>query len=235
MMGSDEGQGEPDEHPRHKVAITRPFYLGIHELTQAQYEAVMGQNPSYFSPTGEGKAKIAGASTDAHPVERVSWTDAVQFCNKLSEREGLRPFYEIDGENVTVLSWSGEGYRLPTEAEWEYASRGDPVSLAECAWYDNNSEDATHPVGQKLPNQLGLHDMLGNVNEWCWDGYGAEYYKQSPSDDPRGPSGATRRVIRGGGWLRDPRYCRSADRDWRQPVVRGLDLGFRVARGQSQR
>jgi formylglycine-generating enzyme required for sulfatase activity len=123
MMGSDGGQGDSDEHPRHKVVITRPFYLGIHELTQAQYEAVIGQNPSYFSPTGAGKDKVAGASTDAHPVESVSWLDAVRFCNKLSEKEGLRPFYRIDGEDVIVLSWSGEGYRLPTEAEWEYPPR----------------------------------------------------------------------------------------------------------------
>ena len=99
------------------------------EVTQAQYEAVMGTNPGYFSSSGEGKAKVAGASTAAHPVEQVSWADAVVFCNKLSEKEGLKPFYQIDDKAVTVISWSGNGYRLPTEAEWEYASGGDPADL----------------------------------------------------------------------------------------------------------
>ena len=120
--------------PQHRVRITRPFYLGIYEVTQAQYEAVMGINPSYFSANGLGKAKVAGQSTDRHPVESVSWLDAVKFCNKLSEKEGLKPFYEIDGDKVRVPDWNQPGYRLPTEAEWEYSCRAnargrDPLFL----------------------------------------------------------------------------------------------------------
>ena len=122
-MGSADGEGSEDKHPQHEVRISRPFYLGVYEVTQAQYEAVMGQNPSYFARTGEGKGTVAGQSTDQHPVENVTWLDAVKFCNALSEKEGLPPFYEINGKTVQVPDWSGSGYRLPTEAEWEYACR----------------------------------------------------------------------------------------------------------------
>jgi formylglycine-generating enzyme required for sulfatase activity len=234
-MGSDEGQGGSEEHPRHGVTITRPFYLGVYELTQDQFKELMGHNPSYFSSNGAGKNKIAGASTGAHPVESVSWLDAVLFCNKLSEKEGLKPFYQIAGKTATVLSWSGDGYRLPTEAEWEYASGGDPEDLGGSAWHLQNSGGETHPVGQKQENQLGLYDMLGNVWEWCWDMYDEGYYKLSPSEDPCGPSVAMYRAFRGGGWSLNPRDCRSALRSRNAPGSRNDYLGFRVARGQSQR
>ena len=202
QMGSPDGTGEEDEHPQHEVRITRPFYLGVTEVTQAQYEAVMGNNPSWFSATGGGKDKVAGQSTGQHPVENVSWLDAVKFCNKLSEMEGRKPFYEINGETVRVPDWKASGYRLPTEAEWEYACGGDPADLEEHAWFGGNSGKVTHPVGKKLTNRFGLHDMLGNVWEWCWDAYDKDYYKQSPRDDPTGPdaAGAADRVIRGGSW-----------------------------------
>ena len=130
------------------MRISKPFYLGVYEVTQAQYEAVMGNNPSYFSANGGGKDKVAGQSTGQHPVEKVSWLDAVIFCNKLSEREGRKPFYEIDGEEVRVPDWNGPGYRLPTEAEWEYACRAnastptrysfgdDAAELGEYGWFD---------------------------------------------------------------------------------------------------
>ena len=149
LMGSpdDDKDAENGEKPQHRVRITRPFYLGVYEVTQAQYEAVMGNNPSYFSANGGGKESVAGQSTDRHPVENVSWLDAVKFCNKLGEMEGRAAFYEIDGENVRVPDWNRPGYRLPTEAEWEYACRAnaptvtrysfgdDAASLGEFAWY----------------------------------------------------------------------------------------------------
>ena len=197
-----------NEQPQHTVKITRPFYLGTHQVTQGQYQAVMGNNPSDFK------------GSDDLPVESVSWFDAIAFCNRLSEREKRTPFYRINGTEVTVLG--GDGYRLPTEAEWEYACRagsatlypfGDNASaLGEFAWYDKNSENKTHPVGQKSPNAWGLHDMLGNVWEWCADWYEAKYYASSPPADPPGASGASYRVIRGGGWRNAPGCCRSADR-----------------------
>jgi formylglycine-generating enzyme required for sulfatase activity len=147
-MGStdDDKDARSDEKPEREVRISRPFYLGVFEVTQAQYRDVTGQNPSYFASTGDGKNAIAGQLTDQHPVEMVSWLDAVRFCNTLSEREGLKPFYEIDGDNVQVPNWDGTGYRLPTEAEWEYTCRagsrtsysfGDDVKGH--AWLADNS------------------------------------------------------------------------------------------------
>src|SRR5262249_50631109 len=148
------------EQPQHTVTITRPFYLGSRPVTQAQYQAVMGNNPSHFK-----------GSPDL-PVECVSWFDAIAFCNKLSEKENRMPCYRSD--NAAVRFFGGnDGYRLPTEAEWEYACRAgsstlypfgdDPSALGEYAWNDKNSDGKTHAVGQKKPNAWGLHDMLGNV------------------------------------------------------------------------
>ena len=194
-MGSpdDAVEADRDEKPLHRLQITKPFYLGVCELTQAEYKAVMGDNPSWYSANGERKDQVAGQSTQQFPVENVSWLDAVQFCNKLSEKEGKKPFYEIDGPDIRVLDWDGQGYRLPTEAEWEHACRanaptptrfsfGDnPVELGVYGWFEGNSDSRTHLVGQKLPNSFGLYDMHGNVWEWCWDWHLAEYYSRSPA------------------------------------------------------
>ena len=214
-----------EEQPQHPVKISRPFFLGIHEVTQGQYRAVIGNNPSRFK------------GSDDLPVESVSWLEAVGFCNKLSEREYRVPFYRVNGTEVTIVG--GNGYRLPSEAEWEYACRAksadlypfgdDAGKLDEHAWYDGNAEAKTHPVGQKLPNAWGLFDMLGNVWEWCADGYDEKYYASSPSADPPGASGALLRVIRGGCWVSDPWYCRPASRYRRTPADRDSYFGFRVA------
>jgi formylglycine-generating enzyme required for sulfatase activity len=247
LMGStdDDKDSEKYEKPQHRVRITRPFYLGVYEVSQAQYEAVMGDNPSNFSAGGDGKEKVAGLETGQHPVEQVSWLDAVKFCNKLGEREGRRPFYDIDGDTVTVRDWKAPGYRLPTEAEWEYACRanatpparysfGDDVAeLGEYGWFGGNSDNRTHPVGQKKPNGFGLFDMHGNVWEWCWDSYAEGYYSVSPVDNPTGPAPASDRVLRGGGWSTAPRYCRSANRSGLTPGYRSSRLGFRLALVQS--
>ena len=246
LMGSpgDAIEAEKDEKPQHRVRITKPFYLGVSEVTQGQYEAVMGNNPSRFSANGGGKDRVAGQSTDQYPVEMVSWLDAVQFCNKLSEMERKKPFYEIDGKETRVPDWNGQGYRLPTEAEWEYACRANAStptrfsfgdSMAELGlhgWFDGNSEQRTHPVGQKRSNGFGLYDMHGNVWEWCWDWYGDGYYNRSAADNPIGPVGASYRVYRGGGWSDGPRLARSALRSRRAPGFRNGVLGFRLARGQ---
>ena len=127
MMGSPDNDVEAfkNEKPQHLVRITRPFYLAIHEVTQAEYESFMGNNPSHFSATGSGGPKVAGQPTAQHPVEQVSWLDAVAFCNILSEKEGLKPFYELEAGTARVRDWAEPGYRLPTEAEWEYACRGE--------------------------------------------------------------------------------------------------------------
>jgi len=159
FMGSpDEAiEAEKAEKPSHWVRISKPFYLGVCEVTQAQYESVMGDNPSHFSANGGGKDRVAGQSTDRYPVENVCWQDAIQFCNKLSEKEGKKPFYEIDGNDIRLPDWNGHGYRLPTEAEWECACRanastptrfsfGDNAGeLGAYGWFDGNSEQRTHP------------------------------------------------------------------------------------------
>jgi len=216
------------EQPAHSVRLSKAFDLGIHEVTQGQYQEVMGENPSWFK------------GSDDLPVENVSCLDAVKFCNKLSEREKRTPFYRIDGTKVTVVG--GNGYRLPTEAEWEYACRAkstalypfgdDAGKLGEHAWSVSNSESKTHPVGQKLPNAWGLYDMLGNVWEWCADGYHEKYYASSPSADPPGAPTASARVIRGGSFNFPPRVCRPAVRGRDSPWGRFLSMGFRVAATQ---
>ncbi|OHB66298.1 MAG: hypothetical protein A2Y77_06600 [Planctomycetes bacterium RBG_13_62_9] len=214
MMGSpsNESGRRDDEGPQHQVTLTKPFYCGQFEVTQGQWQQVMGSNPSYSTDAGP----------DA-PVEQVSWDDCQAFLNKLCEMEGV-----------------SEGtYRLLTEAEWEYACRagtmtaycfGDSaVVLGDYAWYYGNSPNGTHPVDQKKPNAFGLHDMHGNVWEWCVDWSGE--YLSEPQIDPLGPpSGVLHRVVRGGGWVSDAGGCRSADRGKGSLDDRDSDLGLRLAR-----
>jgi formylglycine-generating enzyme required for sulfatase activity len=161
----------------------------------------------------------------------------VAFCNTLSTRENLTPYYRIEGASVTIVG--GKGYRLPTEAEWEYACRAgsttiysfgdDPSQVGNFGWYGPNSRDRKS-VGEKTANAFGLYDMHGNVFEWCWDGFDPLYYSQSPPDDPTGPNGARDRVFRGGGCTHGAESLRSADRGSGFPDFRNLALGFRVAR-----
>jgi formylglycine-generating enzyme required for sulfatase activity len=237
LMGSPDSDpdADDDEKPQHLVRITRPFLLAPWPVTQSQYQKVMGETPSYFKDQPE------------NPVETVSWYDAVRFCNRLSEMEKLKPFYKIEGKSVTILSKESPGFRLPAEAEWEYACRAgskarysfgdDSTSLGEHAWYRENSGQKTQPVGKKRPNKFGLYDMHGNVWEWCWDGWDKDYYKlfsmHKPVVDPLGPSLTTFRVVRGGGWDFSPRSLWSAARVTREPDDKLVSLGFRVARGQS--
>ena len=233
QMGSTDGDARAsrDERPRHPVRISMPFYLGVYPVTQGEYRLVAGKNPSRF----RGGEHL--------PVETVSWFESLTFCNVLSQKEGLPPFYTINGQTVEVPDWNGSGYRLPTEAEWEYSCRagtstrysfGDnETELDQYAWYSANSNNQTHPVGEKEPSAFGLHDMHGNVWEWCWDEYDPEYYKRSSERDPLGPDQTKHRVYRGGCWRDDPRIVRSAFRSRNSPMTRSRFLGFRVARVQS--
>jgi len=251
LMGSPQAeidqlvQTTSDEHikniyrgqgPEHRVQLTKAFYLGCHEVTQQQYQDLMGVNPSGFAPNGSGKGAVEGLDTSLHPVETVSWFDAVDFCNKLSEKEGLPPCYSRDGGAVTLLA--GRGYRLPTEAEWEYACRGGTTTLwsfgdneqdtPKHARFRANGADRTHPVGQLEANPYGLYDMHGNVWEWCWDWFGQ--YPAVPFSDPTGSAVGNRRVLRGGNIVDDPSYARSAFRYVFEPEAKYSHFGFRVAR-----
>jgi formylglycine-generating enzyme required for sulfatase activity len=212
IMGSadDEADRGADESPQTRVTLTKDFYLGATDVTQGQYESVMGTNPSDFKSEGR----------DA-PVEEVSWDDAMAFCQKLTERErtsGRLP--------------EGYAFTLPTEAQWEYACRAGTTGAyatdpAETSWYDRNSGGTTHPVGAKLPNAWGLYDMTGNVYQWCADWY-AKRYPGGEVTDPTGPDSGSVHVLRGGGWYYDRSYCRSAYRDF-DPGYRANFIGFRVA------
>jgi formylglycine-generating enzyme required for sulfatase activity len=218
---------EPNEG-HHVVAVTA-FYMDKYPVTQEIYEKVMGVNPS--------KRKAP-----KNPVERTQWTDAARFCNKCSELEGLTPCYDL---TTWQCNFEANGYRLPTEAEWEYACRagsegrycfGDgEQGLVEYGWCKPHSQGKTHPVGEMLPNRWGLYDVHGNVWQWCNDWYAENYYAEGPEKDPRGPAAGKMRVLRGGAWDSTPDKCRSAYRHKEFPTYSdacfGADsYGFRRAR-----
>ena len=216
-MGSPEGVGEKNEHPRHQVTLA-PFLMGKYPVTQAQWQAVMGNNPSKFK----------GAD---RPVEQVSWNDCQEFVKTLNANPSYSPLNQGGQRGV---------FRLPTEAEWEYACRAgsdtiwhfgnDPTQLGKYAWFSDNSGGETHPVGQKSPNAFGLYDMHGNVWEWCADTW-HENYTGAPTDGGAWlVSGGSNRVLRGGSWNYAPRNVRSANRNYNGPAYRYDDFGFRVAR-----
>jgi len=201
-------RAEPEEKPAHPVTITQLFYMGRFPVTQEQYQQVMGTNPSHFK----------GMS---NPVETVAWDDAQAFCKKMTEQ-------------------TKQAVRLPTEGEWEFACRagtrtiyhsGDTdADLGRVAWYSANSNNTTHPVGQKEANAFGLYDMHGNVMQWCQDRYDEDYYGKSEAENPQGPAqDAFCFVMRGGAWEITPVGCRSARRGWSLPAdIRDNGLGFRI-------
>jgi formylglycine-generating enzyme required for sulfatase activity len=204
QMGGDDGGS--DEKPIHSV-IVNDFYIGKYEVTQKEWRAIMGTNPSHFK------------DCDNCPVEQVSWNDVQEYIKKLNAK-------------------TGKNYRLPTEAEWEYAARGGNQSkgytysgsntIDNVAWYSSTSDSKAHPVGQKSPNELGIYDMSGNVWEWCSDWYGSDYYKNSSSNNPKGANSGPYRVLRGGAWDHRPANCRIAFRFNGTPAYRNGSIGFRV-------
>ncbi len=240
MMGSN--TGGPEEKPEHSVTVSS-FRIGKVQVTQALWREIMGNNPSHFK-------------CDNKPVEGVNWYNAVEFCNRLSRIEGLNECYrEVEREKtgligslfgqktkVILCDFNANGYRLPTEAEWEYAARGGNNSLGynysgseyldEVGWYTINSTSETQEVGKKQPNELGIYDMSGNVWEWCWDWYSRSYYSSSSRTDPRGPEAGSSRVLRGGSWFNNAEYCRVSTRRRDDPDNSHVSYGFRLVRSR---
>ncbi|MBX2843299.1 MAG: formylglycine-generating enzyme family protein [Flammeovirgaceae bacterium] len=237
LMGSNKYDSEK---PIHKVELSS-FEICKYPVTQELYEWVTGENPSHF----KGKQR---------PVEQVDWYDAVEFCNVLSEKLGLEVYYRINKEKkdqnnpnefeqkkwLVEINGNSKGYRLPSEAEWEFSSKGGTKlndkfkfsggnKLNELGWYSNNSHNETKEVGLKKPNKLGLYDMSGNIWEWCWDWYDEDYY-YSPQTNPLGSVIGSSRIIRGGAWGDGVNSCRVTYRGEYVPMVQFFDQGFRLSR-----
>jgi formylglycine-generating enzyme required for sulfatase activity len=244
-MGGTTGSVDYDELPTHSVTLNS-FYIGKYEVTQAEYAPYMQPGSSWTSNYGLG---------DNYPAYHVSWYAILKYCNLRSMAEGLTPVYTISGStnpadwgavptsdnstwNAAICNWSANGYRLPTEAEWEYAARGATNTpdylysgsndINSVAWYDSNSGAATHHVGTKSPNGLGIYDMSGNLWEWCWDWY--SYYSSSPSNNPTGPASGSYRLLRGGYWYNNATNCRVANRYDYDPYLSLNFFGFRLCR-----
>jgi formylglycine-generating enzyme required for sulfatase activity len=222
--------GDKDEvdAPLHEAAVG-PFYIDKQLVSQEQFERTTGANPSRWKGP-------------KNPVEQVRWSDAVTYCNKRSQVEGLEPCYNL---KIWQCNFNASGYRLPTEAEWEFACRAgtateyffgdDPARLGEYAWFEKNAGGRPHPIGQKKANPWGLFDMCGNVWEWCNDFYQVDYYKDAPKQDPRGPATGKTKVVRGGAWRFSDENCRSGYRYNESPgyadVCFGYDIyGFRCVK-----
>lgn len=236
-MGSD--QGHPNEQPIHTTNITRPFAIAIYAVTFDEYEQ-FSQDTNINIPDDNGWGK------GSRPVFHVNSYEAMEYCNWLSEKEGLQPCYSVKGK-ASKCDFLANGYRLPTEAEWEYAAGGGQISQGyiysgsnnpdEVAWYEKNSGGQTHPVGQKKPNELGIYDMSGNMWEWCWDWYDKTYYESSPGSDPRGPQSIPKvpgvtdpeRVRRGGSYPENADSLRVSRRSADSSTYRGGG-GFRMVR-----
>lgn len=241
IMGNTHSNGNSSETPFHRVTLSS-FYLDKFEVSQAMFIDIMGYNQAYF--TGDS----------LRPVEQISWYDAIEFCNRRSLLEGLKPCYTYTGygtdcnnwpygwntavNNSIICNWNADGYRLPSEAEWEYAAKGgtlaseteyagsnDPQSVG---WYVANSDAIPHPIGLKTPNGLGLYDMSGNVWEWCWDW--ATNYTSANLTNPYGAADGTYRILRGGSWYYSESFMRANLRGMVIPAIRYLDIGFRCAR-----
>ncbi|MFH1267934.1 MAG: formylglycine-generating enzyme family protein [Planctomycetota bacterium] len=217
VMGDD--GGDDDEQPAHPVRVSA-FYMDTHEVTQASYQRLMGKNPSKFA-------------APESPVERLSWFAATQYANMRSLREGFTPCYNPE---TLACDFEADGYRLPTEAEWEYACRAgtttswsfgdDKAKLEKNAWFKRNGNKTTHPVGQKSPNPWGLYDMHGNVAEWCNDFYAEGYDSPDERTDPRGPTAGEERVLRGGSWATSAVASRSSARASEAPGFADVCFGY---------
>ena len=230
-MGTDNPVEKP-ESPAHTVSISS-FYLGKTEVTFEDFD-------KYTSATGKDTVTSGAWGRGKQPVFMVSWYDAINYCNWLSEKEKLSKYYKIDSAKNVVIVDTAKGYRLPTEAEWEYAARGGRKTkdlpfaggdvINNVGWYIDNAGGQTHPVAQKPANELGFYDMTGNVFEWVWDWYNDNTYAEVAGNDPRGPKTGSYRVMRGGAWFSYGKWAQVTTRQNHDPNFRQNSVGFRVAR-----
>lgn len=230
LMGQDSASGGfPDEGPVHACRISRPFYISRHEITQAQWEVVMGTNPSYYkngtlpdAPSALNFKITKNFGGESNPVENVSWDEVQEFIRELNRREGTNR------------------YQLPTEAQWEYSARAGGAGPVEAmqhpsrwpsmiVWFNDGTRSMPMPVGMQEPNAWGLYDVEGNVREWCQDVYSPDYYAVSPGVDPGGPEAGDMKVNRGGSWF-DPMNLRLVERSFNQRTHRSPFIGFRLVR-----
>lgn len=262
QMGNGFAEGDLDELPVHGVNLSA-FYIGKYEVTKALWDSVR----AWGAANGYTDLPVGGGKSAAHPVHSINWYAMIKWCNARSQRDGLTPCYTVGSEiyktgnsDAVICNWNANGYRLPTEAEWEKAARGgltgkrfpsgDTISHSEANYlalssfvfdlsglvnnyhpgYNDGITPYSAPVDDLAPNGYGLHHMAGNMWEWCWDWYDSGYYAISPGADPRGPSSGAYRVIRGGGWGYGASYCRVADRGDDSPSYFFNDIGFRLAR-----
>jgi len=243
QMGSD--NGERNEKPMHSIIIDT-FLIDKYPVTQKDYEEIVGKTPSHFIKKnviihgffGFGR-EVENLTNPRNPVEYVCWYDAIEYCNIKSDKEGLTCCYSGSGLN-TKCNFSANGYRLPTEAEWEYAARGGNKSkgyeysgsnsINTVAWCEMNSFKKTHPVGDKKANELGISDMSGNVWELCYDWYDKSYYQNSPKHNPVGPDLGKYRVLRGGSWYSIETDMQTSFRNRIEPTVIAYNAGFRTVR-----
>jgi formylglycine-generating enzyme required for sulfatase activity len=236
-MGRNLGPYYDNAKPAHRVTVGS-FYMARYEVTQKEWTEIMGTTVAQQKERTGSSLEFMGEG-DNYPIYAVSWYEAVEYCNRLSIKEGLIPAYRGSGDDITC-DFNATGYRLPTEAEWEYAARGGNKgfvlwkysggnNLDEVAWYWENGGRSTHPVGTKKPNRLGLYDMTGNVLEWCWDRYKFGYTRENQMN-PAGPSSGAERVLRGDGWLSMASVIRLGSRGGSRPHQRYITVGFRVVR-----
>jgi len=234
QMGNTNGGS--DGKPVHTVTV-KSFSISKFQVTQKEWYEIMGTTIRQQRDMADRSLSIYGEG-DNYPMYYVNWYEAVEYCNRRSIKEGLEPVYRGSGNNI-ICDWNKNGYRLPTEAEWEYAAKGGTKeyitteysgsnSVGAVAWYSGNSNNSTHPVGTKTANNLGIYDMSGNVYEWCWDWYGD--YTSSSQTDPRGAASGAGRVIRGGSWYASAVLVRSACRGYVPPSGRSHEFGFRLVR-----
>jgi formylglycine-generating enzyme required for sulfatase activity len=234
MMGSkDDNQiAETDEQKQHKVVINT-FSINKFEVTVWEWKDYCKKTKKKMPATP------AWGWNDNNPINNITWVEAIQYCNWLSKQDGLKPAYAIAGPNITC-DFAANGYRLPTEAEWEFVAKGGKKSkgyaysgsnkIDDVAWHLKNSQKKPHVVGTKMPNELGIFDMNGNVWEWCWDWYNKDYYKIEDTNNPTGPARGENKTVRGGSWDSQLNYLRNSNRVSTPPQKTHEFYGFRIAR-----